>query len=979
MSVQRRVNWISQQRVDVPDMRSVESAASNDWDQGIQALITNTSQGYILRGFEISMTGAIGGASSSLQMVMQDNNGNPASLLHIAASQSGTVLMVPPGTPAQQLNGATNSNVTGSFVPNALNYIGVDYTRYIDPTTDAQVYIWDPTTNTETSMTAPRAQILQFVLNISTSAWPSNILPIAIVQTDAGNNVVSITDCRWLLFRLGTGGADPNPFFTYPWDAQPEGRTENPSTSASNGSNPFEGGDKMLFSMKDWMNAVMSSLLELNGGTYWYSAGTAGSISKLREDLGNTFTAGTGTVAHGVLPNNDPILSTTASITSGSYTMTLASTSGLTNGDQYFAFATGLPYGASFTYSGSATVTLSVQSTITNPTATVNVFIPAAVTAPGQINWSDPIYLKVVGSALSYEIAANPTSTDIVLADDEVAYMTLTRDATITPNLFYTYNSVPNTTTVVSIGSVAWTASLLAGDFLRASADSDNLYTEIKSVDSTSQVTLYGNYVPAGQTAVGVQSVYAFGSYSASASPSSPRNIYIATRADVPNGQDVWWLFSREDLGGVNPTVYVRFIGTVLNYGDSNQIDDGIPKELLQYIGSPTESASKPQYASALNPGSIAQIVSITTGAASTVVANQYFTIYSSTASRFYYVWINKDGTGADPKAYANGIPLEWDVTTGQTAAQLASSLAVVLNDTYFADFSAVAVGSVVTVTNNSAGASAAPANINVGAPFAISISTTGTGVGNFVVQDGDNLTLGIKLLDDQINSIVSGMIGPGYDETVDIVSVGAVPPSSLTGPIAPSTSIQLPPNSRNGNIQLYYEVGAGKLEVFLNGQKLVVGVDYTEVGASGSASYHIQNSYTLVDGDQLEFTFGGGGGAGGGGEIGPQGPAGPAGSPGTPGTGPVNISTYTSSFSPSVAQNTILANCTSAPITVTLPTPASSTGYLFYIKKIDASANALTIVVAGGANIDYASSQSTTVQGYSWTVICDGTQYWLF
>ena len=69
MAVQRRVNWISQQRVDVPDVRSIESAASNDFDQLIQAFVTGVSQGYVLRGFEISMTGAIGGAASGLNMI----------------------------------------------------------------------------------------------------------------------------------------------------------------------------------------------------------------------------------------------------------------------------------------------------------------------------------------------------------------------------------------------------------------------------------------------------------------------------------------------------------------------------------------------------------------------------------------------------------------------------------------------------------------------------------------------------------------------------------------------------------------------------------------------------------------------------------------------------------------------------------------------------------------------------------------------
>lgn len=978
MAVQRRVNWLSQQRVDVPDMRSVESAVSNDFDQLIQSFVTNTSQGYILRGFEISMTGAIGGAASSLQLIV-----DPGAVMHIAASQSGTILQVPPGTSPQQLNAATNTSVTGAFAPNSLNYVGLDYTRYIDPTTSAQVYIWDPTTLAETTKTAPRAQILQYQLSVSTTTWPTNILPIAIVLTDAGNNVVAITDCRWLLFRLGTGGSSPDPFHKYPWTAQSEGRTENPSTSSNNGVSPFEGGDKMLFSLKDWMDAVMSSLLEINGGTYWYSGGSAsspgfpGSIAKLREDTANTFTAGVGTVTHGVLPNNDPVLQTTGAITFNSNQLTgLASTAGLLAGQ--FIFGTGIPYATTILSIVGSTVTMSKNATLTNPAVAVSFYSPSVITSPGQINWSDPFFLKVVGSSLSYQITANASSADILLADDQVAYINLVRDALITPNLFYSYNSGPNTTTVVSIGAVAWTSPLAADDFVRASANGDNFYTRIKTVDSTTQVTLYGNYVPAGQTAAGVASVYALGTYNAVASPAGPRDIYIANRASVPLGQNIFWLFAREDLGGASPMVYVHFLGQELSFGDSSQIDDGIPKQLLQYIGSPSESTSKPQYVSALNPGSLPQITSITTGSAATVSANQYFKIYSPSLNRFYYVWIKKDGSGSDPLPYFDGTALEWDVTTGQTAAQLASSLATVLNNTFFGDFTAVAASNVITVTNNSAGATGAPANISVGAPFTISISQNGTGIGNAVVQDGDNLTLGIKKLDEAINNL---LVDPhGYDETVLIVASGATPPSSLNGPVAPSTTIALPPNSRNASLQAYYKVGDGKLEVFLNGQKLIVGIDYTEVGSAGSASFHIQNTYQLVVNDELEFSFGSGGGGGGGGGQGPPGPVGPAGPPGANAVGgPVAISTKTSNYSILLTDNVILGDCTGGNILLTLPTPSTAAGRVFFVKKIDSSANILTMIVGGGANIDFLASQSTSVQGYAWTLICDGTQYWLF
>lgn len=1158
MAVQRRVNWISQQRVDVPDMRSVESAASNDWDQSVQAFVTNVTQGYILRGFEISMTGAIGGASSNLQMIM-DPGSNPSSVMHILASQSGTILMVPPGTPAQQLNSSINPNVSGAFSPNSLNYVGLDYIRFIDPTTDAQVYLWDPTTQSETTLTAPRAQILQYVINVSTTSWASNFLPVAIVQTDASNNVVSITDCRWLLFRLGTGGADPNPFYQYPWNAQPEGRTENPPTSSSNSVNPFEGGDKMLYSLKDWMNAIMTSLLEIKGTTYWYSGSSGGgpnpnpgSLLKLREDALNTITAGQGTISHGVLPNNDPVLVTTGTIASGSNQLTaLASTAGLANGQ--YIFASGVPTGTTITNISGSTVTMSNNAAFNASSETISFYSPTVVTSPGQINWSDPIFLKVIGSSLSYEIAANPTSADILLADDQVAYIVLGRDLPVTPNLFYTYNSGPMTTTVTSIGAITWTTNLLAGDYVRAAADPDSDYTVIQSVDSPTQVTLTGNYVPASQTAAGSPSVYALGSYSAVASPSSPRNIFIASRASVPVGQNTFWLFAREDVGGVVPTVYVHFLGQELQYGDSNQIDDGVPKQLLQYIGSPSESTSKPNYTSALVPGSVPEITSILSAAASAITTSQYFYINSAGNARKYYVWFKKDGSGVDPAPQADRIGVEVDITTGETDAQVATLIAAALNGLFYPDFTTSVSTNTITVTNNSAGETDPAVNVNVGSPFAVTVTQNGTGVGNNVINDGDNLTLAIKKLDEAIGSILANADNPNYDEALSVVTGAPANSNQITGPISPGTNITLPDNSREGELAQLYTVGKGSLMLFLNGQyldlnpsssvsgafasygmtggdtsyfnlvtgaveyavqftpsatvaltdvkfKLVANVafgcvgnlfstvqsnsggqpsgtilgtssnvaassvagtvqivdfnyptpvtlnagtpywfiltgdgtyfgganhvnlhgptafalpdpmsfyngtswaslsstvsfeldgtsavgpfDWTEVGAANTLSSQIQINRALVVGDILTFRIntGSGGGGGGGGGIGPQGPPGVQGPPGANATGgPVNIMTYSTSMGVSTSQNVLLMNCASGAITLTMPVPSSAAGRIWFIKKVDATANALTLIVSGGANIDSASSQSTTVQNYAWTIICDGTQYWLF
>lgn len=896
MAVQRRVNWISQQRVDVPDMRALESAGSNDFDGLIQSFVTGTSQGYILRGFEISMAGAIGGAASGLQLIV-----DPGAVFHVSSSQSGTFYLVPTGSPAQQLNSATNAIVDGAFAPSAINYIGLEYERYIDDTTSSQVYIWNPTTNNETTKNAPRAQILRYRLKITTSIWASNVLPIATVTTDSGNNVVSITDARWMLFRLGQGGASPNPFYVYPWTAQAEGRTENPSTSTSNSVNPFNGGDKMLMTLKDWMNAIMTALQEIKGTVYWYSPGSAGSIDSLRTDLGNTITTGAGVIEH-------------------------------------------------------------------------------SATTAGLVNWDQDILLKVVGSRLAYKFAANPTSTDITLTENQVAYVTLTRDVQVSPNLVFTNSSA----IIQSVGSIAWTGPLQAGDWLKLASDTVAGYYQIQSVDSLSQVTLTIPYAGASTGAGGAKGKYSFGTYSASASPSTARDIFVVDRASVPQGQDVFWFLFRTDNGGVIPKVYVRFIGTELQMGESEDIDDGVPKQLLQYIGSPLESASKPQYSSAVNPGALPEISDILFPAASLITSGQFFLISSSANARNYYVWFKKDGSGTDPAPSAMRTGIEVDISTGQTDIQVAALVNTALNSTFYGDFSSVIKSSpnqnTLRVTNTSAGACVAPANDNVAAPFAVTVIQSGSGSGNFIVVDGDNLTKAIKKLDQAFGSLLASLSAPTYDEHVSVVASGASPPASINGPISTNTVINLPNNSREGNLTQYYTVGQGALELFLNGQFLQLGSDWSEVGTFGAASNSIMILRALVVGDSLQFHLGsGGGGAGGGGGIGPQGPPGPAGPAGQDALGgPISISTKNTNYTYLSTDKLLLGDATSGGITLTLPAAASSTGKVFMAKKIDSTGNAVTVKANASELIDGANTVVINSQYVAITMVSNGTQWYL-
>lgn len=896
MAVNRRVNFLSQQRVDVPDMRALESAVANDFDEMFKAFVTGTTQGYILRGFELAMAGAIGGAASGLQMLV-----DPGAIMHIASSISGTTYLVPPGTQPQQLNSATNTIVDGAFAPSAINYVGVEYERFIDDTTSSQIYLWNPTTNNETTKNAPRAQILRYRFKITTSTFAANVLPVCTVTTDAGNNVTEITDARWGLFRLGTGGASPDPFYTYPWTDQTEGRTENPSTSSSNASNPFHGGDKMLGDLKSWMNAVMSLFKEVNGETYWYTKSTSGSLSSIRQDLGNTVVTGRGSITH-------------------------------------------------------------------------------SKTVAGRLNWDQDINIRVIGSRLAYTLLANPTSTDITLTDDQVAYITLVRGQTIVPNLIFTNSSA----VVTSVGAVAWTSVLQPGDWIKVGSENDSEYYEISTVDSLTQVTLAETFQEASTGSGGIKSVYSFGSYQTSPAPSTNRHIYIAPRNEVPQGGDVFWLYFRSDNGGSIPRIYIRFLGMELSQGESEDISDTISKEILKYIGAPLESSYAPQYVAVVSPGALPEMTEILFPSASAISSNQLFFIYSSGDARKYYVWANKDGTGVDPEVPGFNSSMEVAITTGMTDSQVAAAYAAVMTATASEDFianqMAIPNTNKVSVQNTSAGTATDAVNFNMPSPFAIVVTQQGTGTGNTIVQDGDSLTLAIKKLDEAYGAIEAALDEPSYEEEVLIVASGATSPDSLNSPVTSGTQIQLPLNSRESNAIQKYTVGKGTLVVYLNGQKLVLGDDFSEVGVAQSASRYITILQTLVTGDTLEFRLSGigsGAGGSGGGGVGPAGPPGVAGPAGADAAGgPVAISTKNSSYTVMAGDNVLKADCTSGPIVFTLPSAASSTGRIFYFKKIDATVNTMTIQAFGSELIDGVNTQSSNLQYEAFAIICDGTTW---
>ena len=265
MSVKRQANLLAGQRLDIPHIRAIESAVAADFDN-LGGKIMASSQAIVVSGMTISMGAAVGNFATSLVL-----NTASSILLHGTASEPGSVFVVPSSQPAETLN-TSNPNVSGSFTPNSVNYIGIDLIRTVDETTVDTVKFRSATTLAEFSQQVPLARTLNYVVVISTQDFAQlpNVAPVASVQLDINGIVQSVTDCRQLMFRLGAGGSVPTPLSVYSW---PGGRVENPVTS-TNTVSPFVGADKSIGSFLDFFHAFESRLWEVGGGEHWYSQTT---------------------------------------------------------------------------------------------------------------------------------------------------------------------------------------------------------------------------------------------------------------------------------------------------------------------------------------------------------------------------------------------------------------------------------------------------------------------------------------------------------------------------------------------------------------------------------------------------------------------------------------------------------------------------------------------------------------------------------
>ena len=90
------------------------------------------------------------------------------------------------------------------------------------------------------------------------------------------------------------------------------------------------------------------------------------------------------------------------------------------------------------------------------------------------------------------------------------------------------------------------------------------------------------------------------------------------------------------------------------------------------------------------------------------------------------------------------------------------------------------------------------------------------------------------------------------------------------------------------------------------------------------------------------------------------------------------NIRTITATASVAATDYTILCDATSGAITVNLPAAASSSGRVLNVKKIDATANTVTIDGNASETIDGATTKAISTQWSSFTIKCYGSAWFI-
>lgn len=267
MAVLQRVSFEPNERLDTPDLRSIEAFLLNDFRFYLSGFYSENS--YILQGFEITNYATIFTVPGfSLQM-------SDVVLFHSEANTQAAGFYVHAGT---------EPDAAVTLASNSTNFVEADFSS-VSSTPDVRAF-WDQGANAglggEFTDTINTVINLQVSVTSNITGFTDGKMPLYKVVVNPSGVVTSVTDCRNLFFRLGTGGSAPDPSHNFSFPSLPDithARLETPITAtAATATNAiFQGGDKNFKTFKDWMDVVMTSIKEIKGVPFWYMPGSGGS------------------------------------------------------------------------------------------------------------------------------------------------------------------------------------------------------------------------------------------------------------------------------------------------------------------------------------------------------------------------------------------------------------------------------------------------------------------------------------------------------------------------------------------------------------------------------------------------------------------------------------------------------------------------------------------------------------------------------
>lgn len=975
---------------------------------------------------------------------------------------------------------------------NSTNYVYLTLTT-TEAAKDTRAF-WDPDkeggVGGEFTQDVNTQAVLTAAINVSVSAFPENTVPVCKVVVGP-NFITSIEDARDMMFRLGAGGLNPDPLSTYSFRNEPASayaRNE-PNTLMSSALDPnsFQGGDKNIQTLKEWMDVVMTKLLELGGTTYWYEDASSFNIVNTFKDALSTSMRSKGTwesssVTQGqltwsediqlqqvaddrniivragseTLANNQALYIKQvrdASINTGSVSVdwtnglnyvngTLGSFENLTKGDwikksnaedneyvrvEEFYVAANLGGGVT-TSALALSIKLSSVFPGTSETQqgvyTQGVYQSSDVlvndrnnvdliTAGGDLYW---LAMRSDTVMTLSDVTSSTVTGDISDHDGTVALVTSAAHGLVDGQQI-TFAGTTNFdgTYTIQVNDVnTFTIQVTGGTFANEAAQNAYFATVTTTTTSTAdglQLESAAHGFETGQRIFITNTTNFNASYDIFVTGSSTFTIPVgsAIANETSGNATLTAIMVRTDIG---PSRLVPGSIKVIGEADTQNIQSFIGMDALSQTSpvwniSPSYNTINGQVNYNSNDtdnltdraSKLTAMMADKTQDKTIVFSPIYDYLENTTNASNQDITFTHDSASPILNILMNSSSNNGTVALGGTlslAVNQAAYLQVDRNTSFsIADLTGLTVANIADV----------PLEENV---FIFAIRETGTSVwiwnGTEMVV-GKNLTLGV----------VSEILNENaYDEKLTVVAGAPADSNEVTGPIIPGVAITLPNDSRDGGNSQGYVVGQGVLEVYLNGQELISGDDWSELGSLGSVATTFQIDIDLEVDDILLVridTAGGYFGVGGGGGSGEANTASSVGSGDSvyhsksgvdlrfksliAGTdmeitsaandltlnaksGFTNIVTKVATDTLVLTEDVILVDASGGSVTLNLPAAATAGRKIYNVKKIDGTGNSVIIDADSTETIDGALTLSTVTQYESFTIVCDGTAWYI-